>query len=200
MTVVLRSGPRTPGLSLLLRPWDTRDIPQLLDIYRDPVMRQSSRHPIVTKQEAYRWLEVQEQGWADGRRLSFAVLDSEPAGESGRLLGNIALKGRRAGRDAAEVGYWTAAAERNRGVASEAVHILTAWAFEVFVAEGLQRLELLHQLDNLASCRVAQKSGYALMRVLPAEPPAFPSPGHLHVRHSPRPEANAARARHHRVE
>jgi RimJ/RimL family protein N-acetyltransferase len=54
-----------------------------------------------------------------------------------------------------------------------------------FGAQGLQRLELLHQLDNLASCRVAQKSGYALTKVLPADPPAFPSPGHLHVRNRP---------------
>jgi RimJ/RimL family protein N-acetyltransferase len=86
----------------------------------------------------------------------------------------------------AEVGYWTAATERNRGIASQAVELLTTWAFENFGAQGLQRLELLHQQDNLASCRVAQQSGYALVKLLPAEPPAFPSHGHLHVREAPR--------------
>jgi RimJ/RimL family protein N-acetyltransferase len=190
VTPVLRSGEGVPGLTLLLRPWDTRDIPQLLDIYRDPVMRQSSRNPIVTVHDAYRWLAVQEQGWADGRRLSFAVLHSEHGDESGRLLGNIALKGCQAGKDAAEVGYWTAAAVRNRGIASQAVEILTAWAFETFGAQGLQRLELLHQEGNLASCRVAQKSGYALTEILRADPPVFPSPGHLHVRYAPEPAWN----------
>jgi RimJ/RimL family protein N-acetyltransferase len=185
VTAVLRSGESVLGPALLLRHWDSRDIPQLLDIHRDPVMRQSSRNPIVTEQDARRWLGVQQQGWTDGRRLSFAVLASEPGDESGRVLGNVALKGWQAGRDAAEVGYWTAPAARNRGVASRAVEMLTAWAFENFGAQGLQRLELIHQQDNLASCRVAQKSSYALMKDLPAEPPAFPSPGHLHVRHSP---------------
>lgn len=184
MTVVLRSGESVPGPALLLRPWDTGDIPQLLDIYRDPVMRQASRNPVVTEQDACRWLEVQRHGWTDGRRLSFAVLAGEPGDDPGRVLGNVVLKGSQAGNDAAEVGYWTAAAARNRGIASAAVKILTAWAFENFGAQGLQRIELLHEQDNLASCRVAQKSGYALIEMLPANPPAFPSPGHLHVRDS----------------
>lgn len=156
----IRSDVTGLGLRLLLRPWDTRDIPRLLDVYRDPVTRQSSRNPITTEQDARRWLEGQRQGWLDGRRLSFAVLGSE---------------------------YWTAPSARNRGTASEAVKLLTAWAFENFGAHGLRRIELLHQQDNLASCRVAQKSGYALIEVLPADPPAFPLPGHLHVRYSAGP-------------
>jgi RimJ/RimL family protein N-acetyltransferase len=145
-------------------------------------MRQSWRDPFATEQDACRWLAVQQQGWADGHRRSFAVLDSEPGYESGRVLGNVALKGRQAGKAAAEVGYWTTAAARNRGIASQAVEMLTAWAFENF---GPQRIELFHQLDNLASRRVAQKSGYALNELLPANSPAFPSPAHLHVRYAP---------------
>lgn len=39
----------------------------------------------------------------------------------------------------------------------------------------------MHQVDNPASCRVAEKAGYRLDRVLPAVPP-FPLDGHLHVR------------------
>jgi RimJ/RimL family protein N-acetyltransferase len=183
--VVLRSAESGHGLALLLRPWGAQDIPGLLDIYRDPVMRQSSRNPILTEPDAIRWLEVQQHGWTDGGRLSFAVLDGERGNEAGRVLGNVVLKGWQAGSDVAEVGYWTAAAARNRGIASQAVEMLTAWAFESFGARGLQRVELLHQEDNLASCRVAQKSGYALIDVLPAEPPAFPAAGHRHARYSP---------------
>jgi RimJ/RimL family protein N-acetyltransferase len=84
------------------------------------------------------------------------------------VLGNVVLKGYEAGSDAAEVGCRTGAAARNRGIASHAVEMLTTWAFESFGAQGLQRIELLHQADNPASCRVAQKSGSALIRVLPA--------------------------------
>jgi RimJ/RimL family protein N-acetyltransferase len=70
------------------------------------------------------------------------------------------------------------------GVATQSVVLVSTWAFESFGAAGLQRIELLHQRDNLASCRVAQKSGFALTAVLPADPPAFPVDGHLHARYS----------------
>jgi RimJ/RimL family protein N-acetyltransferase len=141
-------------------------------IYRDPVMHQSARNPIVTEQDAFRWLDAQQQGWTDGGRLSFAALSGEAAAAPDHVLGNVVLKGYAAGQDSAEVGYWTAPAARRRGVASAAVVTLTAWAFGSLGPAGLQRIELIHQQDNLASCRVAQKSGYALTGLLrPILPP-----------------------------
>jgi RimJ/RimL family protein N-acetyltransferase len=77
-----------------------------------------------------------------------------------------------------EVGYWTAAQARGLGVATRAVDALSAWAFSAY---GLDRIELLHQVDNVASCRVAEKTGYALRETLPATP-SFPLDGHLHIR------------------
>jgi RimJ/RimL family protein N-acetyltransferase len=189
VTVVLQAPACGRQPALLLRPWCRQDIPDLIDIYRDPVMRRSARNPIVSEQDAHRWLDVQQQGWADGGRLSFAVLDPDPgpANGSASVLGHVVLKEYATGRDSAEIGYWTAPAARNRGVASQAVELLTTWAFDSFGPQGLQRIELLHQQDNLASCRVARKSGYALTRVLPADPPAFPADGHLHTRYRTAP-------------
>lgn len=66
-------------------------------------------------------------------------------------------------------------------VAPLALRALGDWAFEAFAGDGLMRLELLHQVDNEASCRVAEKSGYGFAEVLPARPP-WPRDGHLHVR------------------
>ena len=59
---------------------------------------------------------------------------------------------------------------------------LQYWALDAFRADGLECLELLHQVDNLASCRVAEKSGYQLDSVLPPAPPSYPLDGHLHIR------------------
>ncbi|MFD4569439.1 hypothetical protein ACFWOX_34410 [Streptomyces sp. NPDC058467] len=66
-------------------------------------------------------------------------------------------------------------------MAPRALDSLTNWAYDAFAAEGLERLELLHQVDNLASCRVAEKTRYQFHQVLPARPP-FPRDGHLHIR------------------
>ncbi len=68
----------------------------------------------------------------------------------------------------------------------------TYWAFTAFRGDGPKRLELLHQVDNTASCRVAQKSGYELITFLPAAPPAYPFAGHLHVRDRDRRPGRAA--------
>ncbi|WP_329103289.1 GNAT family N-acetyltransferase [Micromonospora sp. NBC_01699] len=100
----------------------------------------------------------------------------------GRLLGNVALKTVEPGSGSAEVGYWTAVYARGRGIAPLALTALTGWAFETFAPAGLTRLDLLHQVDNAASCRVAEKAGYRFEQVLPARPP-FPNDGHVHVRH-----------------
>lgn len=55
-------------------------------------------------------------------------------------------------------------------------------AFDALGADGPERLKLLHQVDNPASCRVAHKSGYGLDSFLPAAPPLLPREGHPHIR------------------
>lgn len=180
-------GTHGPGITLaagplLLRPWRAEDVPALLEAYDDPVMRQWVRLPVSTPEEAARWLESQDEGWRSGTRFSFAVIDT---GRGGELVGNLALKRPDPDAERAEVGYWTAARARGRGVAPRALEALTAWAFTSFADEGLVRLELLHQVDNVASCRVAEKAGYAFAELLSALPPEFPLEGHLHVRRAP---------------
>lgn len=144
--------------------------------------------------DAVRWIQEQQQGWETGRRFGFAVVESENGDADGRLTGHVVLKNVTPGSSSAEVGYWTAEQARGRGIAPRALEALTDWAFTTFPDESalpdaaalprvvLTRLELLHQIDNTASCRVAQKCRYALTTLLPAAPPAYPLAGHVHVR------------------
>ena len=71
----------------------------------------------------------------------------------------------------AEVGYWTAPNARGRGVATEALGVLARWAFG---ALGAHRLELYHATENVASCRIADRCGFAYEGVARA---ALPDPG-----------------------
>ncbi|MCW3844453.1 GNAT family N-acetyltransferase [Micromonospora yasonensis] len=179
MSIVLRAAPTPTAPGLLLRPWRDGDVEALLAAYRDPVLLSWTRNPVTTRAEARAFLRRSRQGWAADRRFSFAVLEPTPKGEG--LVANVVLKEVIPGRPDAEIGYWTAAPARGRGVAPRAVDAVSAWAFARFAAHGLTRLELLHQVDNPASCRVAEKSGYVFAEVLPARPP-FPRDGHRHVR------------------
>ncbi|MFD0419678.1 GNAT family N-acetyltransferase [Streptomyces sp. NPDC127108] len=184
MTVTLRVGATDGAPGMVLRPWDDGDAAALIDAYRDPLLRRWTRVPVRDHAEAARWLAVRHKGWATEEYVSF-VVEEEHGGEGHgggrRLVANVAVKAPRNSTGVGEVGYWTVAAARGRGVASRAVDALTDWAFGTYGASGLHWLRLLHQVDNVASCRVAAKAGYDLDAVLPVRPP-FPAPGHLHVR------------------
>ncbi|MFG2049706.1 GNAT family N-acetyltransferase [Micromonospora sp. NPDC048935] len=175
MVIELRASDTSSMPGLTLRPWHADDLDALLDAYRDPVLRRWTRMPVTDLTEGRRWLERVRQDWADGRRFSFAVVEDDTDGP--RLVANVVLKKVSVRWPEPEVGYWTAAWARGRGVAPRAVTTLSRWAFAEFPA--MKRLDLLHQVDNVASCRVAQKSGYVFQEVLPARPP-FPLDGHRH--------------------
>lgn len=180
--VVLHVAATPIAPALVLRPWRLADVPALVEAGRDPVLRQWITSLVDNEVDGARWVREQERGWAAGERFAFAVLEARSGSVQEQLVGNMVLKEVTPGKSAVEVGYWTAAPARGRGVAPRALDAVSDWAFDTLAADGLERLELLHQADNLASCRVAEKGQYEFDRVLPAAPPAFPRDGHLHIR------------------
>nr|WP_307815082.1 GNAT family N-acetyltransferase [Streptomyces sp. DSM 110735] len=168
-----------PRPALRLRRWDSADAAALTRLERDEALRRWTSFPaLADAADAGRWIEEQRRAWESGERFAFAVLEPDA-----RLVGHVVLKVASPGDGTAEVGYWTAAHARGRGVAPRAVAALTAWA----VREGRTRLELVHQADNAASCRVAVKCGYKLAATLAPAPPAYPVEGHVHVWGGTRP-------------
>lgn len=171
--MTLAAHPTADGL--LLRPFEDIDAPALVEAYRDETLRRFTRTPVDDAGQAAHWIGLQHEGRAAGTRYAFAVLDA------GELVGTVVLKRGTPGGATAEVGYWTAGPARGREVAPRAVEGLTVWAFAAFAEDGLRRIDLLHEGDNHASCRVAEKSGYAFTEIVPAFPP-YPLDGHRHSR------------------
>jgi RimJ/RimL family protein N-acetyltransferase len=163
-----------PLAGLTLRPWHDDDVPALIAAAGDPLLERWTRVRVADPGAAEKWLRAQHAGRERGDRFSFAVLD-----DGGQLVGNVALKRPEPAADDAEVGYWTAAYARGRGIAPRALEALSRWAFVTF--PEVHRLRLLHQIDNTGSCRVAVKTGYAYERTLAAQGP-YPREGHLHQR------------------
>ncbi|WP_197093738.1 GNAT family N-acetyltransferase [Nonomuraea sp. SBT364] len=180
--VILEAAATPTAPALVLRPWRAEDVAALVEVYRDAELRRWTSSRMESEDDGLCWVRDQEQGWAAGDRFAFAVLETALDAAPLRLVGNVVLKEVASGKSSAEVGYWTAAQARGRGVAPRALDTLTAWSFDAFRAHGLERLELLHQVDNLASCRVAEKNGYQLDRILPSAPPSYPLDGHVHIR------------------
>ncbi|MFE9040469.1 GNAT family N-acetyltransferase [Streptomyces sp. NPDC012421] len=181
-SVTLHAEPAPDAPALVLRPWHVADVPALMEISGDPALHRWTSLSFAREEDGFRWVQGQERDWAAGVRFGFAVLETTGDATHPRLVGGVVLKGVVPGGPSAEVGYWTAEGARGRGVAPRALDALTAWTVDTFGPAGLVRLELLHQVDNAASCRVADKCGYVYDRTLPSSPPAFPVDGHLHVR------------------
>ncbi|MDT0342421.1 GNAT family N-acetyltransferase [Streptomyces litchfieldiae] len=178
--------PATPSApALVLRPWGPGDAAELVTLYRDETLRRWASPAVDDEAGAARWVRDQQRGRRAGDRFGFAVVEAQVEGAGQRLVGHVVLKNVTPGAAAAEVGYWTAAHARGRGIAPRALRTVTDWAFTTFADDGLTHVKLLHQVDNTASCHVARKCGYELTALLPAAPPAFPREGHVHVRTRP---------------
>jgi len=179
-TVTVQPTAGAPGL--LLRPWTEQDIPALVAAHRDPVIRRWLRHPVTTEQEARQVIKTRQADRRAGSGFSFAVLAAGADGTASDLVGSVVIRGLGGQAVSGEVGYWVVSHARGQGIAPRALNAACEWAFRLPRLQPLQRLELIHAVSNQASCRVADKAGFALSAVMPPLPPQFPEDGHLHIR------------------
>ncbi|MEV4247103.1 GNAT family N-acetyltransferase [Streptosporangium canum] len=141
-----------PAGPIVLRALGTDDVEPIARACSDPeIARFIPTVPVpYTRDEALHYLQVAERLWESGG-ASFAVADAG----TGEWLGNIGLKALDP-RGNGEIGYLIAPWARGRGVATAAARALTEWAF----AHGVRRMELLADVENLASQRVALAAGF----------------------------------------
>ena len=126
----------------------------------DPEMLRFTRIPEpVPADFAETWFARYERGKADGTRMNFAIVD----GPARTLVGFAVAPVIDTEAATAELGYGVASWARGRGVATAALRELTTWAFTEL---GMVRLELLIDVDNPGSQRVAENCGYQFEGVL----------------------------------
>jgi RimJ/RimL family protein N-acetyltransferase len=146
--------PTLIGARVLLRPWRADDVDAVFAACQDPEVQRWTVVPVPYRREDAETFvgEIAERTRAGGGAL-FAVVDG-PAGE---LAGSIGLFPPADG--VGEIGYWSAAAFRGRGLMTEALGLLTRWAFEEV---GLRRLELMVDPRNDASRRLGERAGFVV--------------------------------------
>ena len=157
---MIREPPDLSDGHVRLRMMEERDIAAVTEACQDPEIPQWTEVPSpYTEEHAHGWIAEAERAWAGGGgELSLLVVDPG----TDELLGAIGLRvDDRSG--VGEVGYWVRREARGRGVASRATRLLSVWAFAAF---GLSRLELYAAVENLPSCRVAERAGFLREGVL----------------------------------
>ncbi|MEY9931920.1 RimJ/RimL family protein N-acetyltransferase [Catenulispora sp. GP43] len=136
-----------------LRPPSLRDVPDMMELSRDPdIVLWNPLSSGVDEERARAWVE-RWSDWDGGQSAMFGVYEAV----EGRMLGMISLHKIDLGLSAGELGYRVAPWARGRGIATTAVGTVTQWAFG---ALELTRVQLIHGVENLASCRVAEKCGF----------------------------------------
>jgi RimJ/RimL family protein N-acetyltransferase len=152
--------PLTDGV-VILRPWDERDVPTLVECIDgdEEMIRWMDAIPQpYLDAEARTWIEQASSFWQTGTSAPFAVTEAVTGGVLGGV-GFAWVGDERVG----EVGYWLRLEARGRGLTSRAVRLVSRWSFE---ALGCERLQLRADADNVASQRVAEKTGFTREGVL----------------------------------
>ena len=143
--------PRLEAEGIALRPFHVDDAPAVAAACRDPaILRFTFMQDGLTEAEAVEWIDRSSERWSDGYPR-FAIVDPD----DDRLLGQVGLNVN-ARHLSAEGHYWVNASDRQRGVASRALGLITDWGF----SKDVQRLFLLIHPENVASNRLAEKMGF----------------------------------------
>jgi ribosomal-protein-alanine N-acetyltransferase len=149
-----RNLPLLEGPSLVLRRFRDSDTPLILEASADPFI------PVLTTvpskrdpDEALAYIDRQHGRLTSGEGYSFAIAErtsDEPVGQIGLWLRDFP-------RGRVSIGYWVVARHRRRGIAGEALQIISSWGVEL---PGVHRLELYVEPWNEGSWRAAERVGY----------------------------------------
>jgi RimJ/RimL family protein N-acetyltransferase len=150
-SMATRPQPEIAGAGVLLRPWRWADRAAVLTGFADPdIQRWHARS--MDESEVRDWID----GWVDRWRAESAA--SWAITRDGEVLGQVGLRQIDLAEGLAAVSYWVLPAARGRRVAVRALAALTGWSFDGL---GLHRIEVSHSTANPASCRVAERCGFA---------------------------------------
>ncbi|WP_330328596.1 GNAT family N-acetyltransferase [Streptomyces sp. NBC_00536] len=138
-----------------LRPWRPDDAHALVAAGLDPSIRLWNLIQAWTEDEARGRIDRMRERWQAESGALWAI--ARPGDDA--AVGLVGWNGIDLAAGTAEILYWILPAARGGGVAVAAARRACHWAFEEL---GLHRLQLLHAVDNPASCRVADKAGFTL--------------------------------------
>ncbi len=143
------------GGGIVIRPWRREDIDALYEAARESIPTVGRWlpwcHEHYARADSEAWIAHCVTTWEAGEQYAFAIAVEEGS----RILGGVGLNKCDQDRRMANLGYWVRASAERRGVATQAVRLVSTFGFE----KGFAQFEIVAALDNIASRRVAEKSG-----------------------------------------
>ena len=144
-----------PAAVVRIRPYAMDDAAAVFEAARESVAELQPWmpwcHPDYAIAESRAWLAARIPEFAQGIAFELAIVSG-----NGRFLGGCGLNSIDRTNRRANLGYWVRTSATRRGVATAAVRLLRDWGFAM---TDLVRLEIVVASGNVASRRVAEKSG-----------------------------------------
>ena len=152
---------------LVIRCWELRDAALLKEAIDSSLDHLRPRMPWAQKEpedlnakieRLRRWISEFDAG----RDFFYGIFSRDET----RVIGGTGLHTRR-GPGTLEIGYWIRADSINQGFATETTEALTRAAFET---DGIRRVEIHCDIDNVPSAAIPRKLGFTLETILKEEP------------------------------
>jgi RimJ/RimL family protein N-acetyltransferase len=145
----------TPAVGIQIRPFQVSDAALVCEAVRESMSELQPWmpwcHSTYALEDSRSWLESQVRAFSEGTAFEFAIVSLD-----GRFLGGCGLNQIDRANGRANLGYWVRTAAANQGVATRAVQFVLDWGFR---NTELIRFEVVIAVGNIASLRVAEKSG-----------------------------------------
>lgn len=116
-------------------------------------------HAQYGREDSVEWVSTRAEAWKRKEEFSFVITDAK----TNRFLGGAGINQMNEMYNFANLGYWVRTSETKRGVATRATRLTAEFGFS---ALHLNRIEIIAPVANIASQRVAEKSGARLEGIL----------------------------------
>ncbi len=142
-------------LPVVLRPYQADDVFPLYEAAVESIAEiypwMPWCHPGYTVEDSRSWVLSRLDAWGKPD-YDFVIIEQA----TGRLLGAVGINQINRVHDFANLGYWVRSSATGRGIAVMATRLCARFGFEEL---KLHRLEIVVDVDNRRSQRVAEKAG-----------------------------------------
>ena len=144
------------GAMIKIRPFEPEDVPGFFAAVRDSVEALGRWmpwcHANYSIDEANSWLATCQAAWAQGTSYPFLIVQPD----SNEVIGSVDINQINQDHNFGNIGYWVSSVHTGQGIATTAVRLVTHFGFNEI---GFTRLEIVAEINNIASHRVAVKAG-----------------------------------------
>ena len=144
------------GDYFLLRPFHDDDVNSLYEAVRESLAEVSPWlswcHQDYSIDESRQFISSRAQAADSGEWYSFGIFEKD----TGTFVGGVGLNFINRVHQLGNLGYWVRTTAAGRGIATQAARLMARFAFEQV---GLHRVEIVAAVPNIASQRVAEKTG-----------------------------------------